>query len=122
MQSPTTGRMVRRDQFKVLPMPASVIAAINDLASKDGRTIRVGSTGQYPLITPYSGSSPPDYISPSYTQTQLEIAAHDDREQDGVGVGAGGNLADDEGMDHPPPEDTEYPSCASQFQLCRDVL
>ena len=37
MMSLTTGRLVNRDQFKILPVPLSVIKKMNDLALKDGR-------------------------------------------------------------------------------------
>ena len=37
MLSLTTGRIVSRDQFKVLPMPDSAIVRLNDLAKREGR-------------------------------------------------------------------------------------
>ena len=37
MLSITTGKIVLRDNFKVLPMPASIIQHLNQLAAKDGR-------------------------------------------------------------------------------------
>ena len=37
MLSLTTGRIVSRDQFKILPMPDSAIAGLNELAKREGR-------------------------------------------------------------------------------------
>ena len=37
MLSLSTGKLVNRDQFQILPMPLSVIQRLNELAKKDGR-------------------------------------------------------------------------------------
>ena len=37
MLSVRTGKLVTRDQFKLLPMPSTVIAILNDMAAKEGR-------------------------------------------------------------------------------------
>ena len=39
MLSIETGRIVTRDQFRVLPMPPSVVTRLNELANKEGRSI-----------------------------------------------------------------------------------
>lgn len=38
MMSIDTGRIVTRDQFRVLPMPPHVVSRLNELASREGRT------------------------------------------------------------------------------------
>ena len=48
MLSLNTGRLVNRDQFKILPMPLSVIQRMNELALKDGRVKGNGELGQKP--------------------------------------------------------------------------
>ena len=66
MLSLATGRIVTRDQFKILPMPLSVIARMNELAARDGRTILKKDTGvSLDLMRNTSSLSPhplPDYI------------------------------------------------------------
>lgn len=44
MMSLTTGRIVSRDQFRLLPMPDSAIARMNDLARREGRNTTVTPT------------------------------------------------------------------------------
>ena len=44
MLSLTTGRIVSRDQFKVLPMPDSAIVRLNELARREGRGVTMGVT------------------------------------------------------------------------------
>ena len=39
MMSIKTGKLVTRDQFKLLPMPSTVIARLNDMAASEGRKI-----------------------------------------------------------------------------------
>ena len=39
MLSLATGRIVTRDQFKILPMPQSVIATLNAMAIREGKKI-----------------------------------------------------------------------------------
>jgi hypothetical protein len=41
-RKPTTGKLVNRDQFRVMPMPESVIKRMNALALADGRVKGVG--------------------------------------------------------------------------------
>ena len=44
MLSLTTGRIVSRDQFKVLPAPDSAIVRLNELARREGRVVSIGAT------------------------------------------------------------------------------
>ena len=53
MLSLSTGRMVNRDHFRVMPMPESVIKRMNELALADGRK---------------KGKGVPTERTPSYTQ------------------------------------------------------
>ena len=46
MLSLTTGRIVSRDQFRMLPMPDSAIARLNDLARKEGRSKTLAPTSE----------------------------------------------------------------------------
>ena len=39
MMSIRTGRLVTRDQLKILPMPSTVIAKLNEMAEAEGRKI-----------------------------------------------------------------------------------
>lgn len=95
MMSPTTGRMVSRDQFKIIPMPASVIAAMNELAKKDGRSIHMRHITQY---EPLNQTDLPDYITVTpHVGNDPSIAL---REQ-GAAEAIIGNLADEAGMDTP---------------------
>lgn len=69
MQSVATGEISTRDQFDVHPMPLSVIAQMNALATRDGRPLLRKYTGMIPgsiSITPYVVPHPlPDYITPT---------------------------------------------------------
>jgi hypothetical protein len=110
MISPTTGRLVSRDQFRVLTMPASVIAAINELARKDGRTVRTAGIGTYPAannIAPDHRSDLPDYITiipHNGDQPDIEPQQHG-----AIAPMGEGNLADEAKIDHHPPnEPQEY--------------
>jgi hypothetical protein len=97
MQSPTSGRMVSRDQFKVIPMPASVIAAMIELARKDDR---VPSTDQYEptASTPQAPSDLPDYMTITpHTGADPDIVPREEAATEAIT----GNLADEAGM-HPP--------------------
>ena len=60
MLSLTMGKIVSRDHFKILPMPASVILRMNKLAAKDGRadSTDIANTTPPPPHTP-------DYFTPS---------------------------------------------------------
>jgi hypothetical protein len=92
MQSPTSGRTVSRDQFKVIPMPASVIAAMNEPAMKDGRSIRVLSTDQYEptASAPQAPSDLPDYITITpHTRTDPDIVLREEAATEAIT----GNLA-----------------------------
>ena len=65
MLSLTTGRFVNRDQFRILPMPLSVIQRMNDLALKDGRVKGKGELAQKPTTYKMQsdvGSSLPDIM------------------------------------------------------------
>ena len=48
MLSLVTGRLVNRDQFRVLPMPLSVIQRMNEFALKDGRVKGKGELAKKP--------------------------------------------------------------------------
>ena len=51
MLSLGTGRIVTRDQFKILPMPNSVIDRLNGLAAQDGRVLqRKDGRARYPRL------------------------------------------------------------------------
>ena len=47
MLSLATGRIVTRDQFRVLPMPLSAINRLNELALKDGRKLTIRTDNDY---------------------------------------------------------------------------
>ena len=66
MLSLTTGRIVSRDQFKILPMPDSVIARLNELARREGREsgVRVRIRGELEEKLP-DHSSPPSNTAPT---------------------------------------------------------
>ena len=49
MLSIKTGRLVSRDQFKLLPMPSTVISRLNEMASKEGRKIVTRTNMVYDL-------------------------------------------------------------------------
>ena len=67
MMSLSTGKLVSRDHFKILPMPLSVIARMNELAAQDGRTVLRKLPGvpynAFADTTP-TPSHLPDYITP----------------------------------------------------------
>ena len=48
MLSLATGKLVNRDQFRILPMPLSVIQRLNELAKKDGRIKGKGELAEAP--------------------------------------------------------------------------
>ena len=50
MLSLTTGRIVSRDQFRILPMPDSAMARLNELARREGRGSK-NSTSREPEVT-----------------------------------------------------------------------
>ena len=60
MMSIVSGRIVSRDQFKILPMPTSVIMRLNDLAKAEGRGQRQSTV---PL---YADSAMTDQTMPSF--------------------------------------------------------
>ena len=65
MMSLTKGRLVNRDQFKILPIPLSVIKRMNELALKDGRLKGKGELARPPTTYDMQsnvGSSLPDII------------------------------------------------------------
>jgi hypothetical protein len=103
MISPTTGRLVSRDQFRVLPMPASVIAAMNELARKDGRTVRPAGLGTYPSannLAPEHRSDLPDYIAITpHNGDQPDVEPH---HPGAIAPMGGAILADEAGLAHHP--------------------
>jgi hypothetical protein len=56
MLSLATGKIVTRDQFRILPMPVSVIQTLNRMAAADG----IRSTDRHNTRPPHSCLSPPD--------------------------------------------------------------
>jgi hypothetical protein len=103
MISPTTGRLVSRDQFRVLPMPASVIAAMNEFAHKDGRTVRPAGLGTYPNannLAPEHRSDLPDYIAITpHNGDQPDVEPH---HPGAIAPMGGAILADEAGLAHHP--------------------
>ena len=53
MLSIRTGKLVSRDQFKLLPMPSTVIARLNDMAAREGRKIVTRTNMAYDLVAQY---------------------------------------------------------------------
>lgn len=73
MMSLTTGHLVNRDQFRILPMPLFVIHRMNELALKDGREKKKGDLAKAPTTYDMQsdvGGSLPDTIE---TTTHNEI-------------------------------------------------
>ena len=69
MLSLNTGQLVNRDQFKILPMPLSVIQRMNELALKDGRVKGKGELGQKP--TTYNMQSEVSNSLPDIMETVI---------------------------------------------------
>jgi hypothetical protein len=69
MQSVATGEISTRDHFDIYPMPLSVIARMNEFATRDGRALLKKQTGVLSAtmsLTPYVSPHPlPDYITPT---------------------------------------------------------
>ena len=75
MLSLATGRIVCRDQFRVLPMPQSAIDRLNALAVKDGRKLikQGGMTNSYtPAVQLTSPTDTPNPLTLSTDQTIVE--------------------------------------------------
>ena len=102
MLSLSSGKIVTRDQFKILPMPQSVITRMNELATLDGRTILRKQPGvpynAFTDITP-TASHLPDHIVAHPTLGDPVIDKADNSQ-------SLYELADDVGMD-PPVNTTE---------------
>ena len=47
MMSIRTGKLVTRDQFKLLPMPSTVIDRLNEMAAREGRKIGIRTNMVY---------------------------------------------------------------------------
>jgi hypothetical protein len=68
-----TGKVVTRDQIRILPMPMSVVAHMNDLATKEGRTlVRTHGAPSMPSVydTPHMSRTTrhpplPDFFTPT---------------------------------------------------------
>ena len=69
MLSIRTGRLVTRDQFKILPMPNTVISRLNDMALKEGRRIVTRSNMIYDLESGLRNLEDPTYIRPNENRT-----------------------------------------------------
>lgn len=93
MMSIRTGKLVTRDQFKLLPMPSTVITRLNEMAASEGRKIGLRTNMVY---NQEGGLRKPDavtYIRP--TAKFSTVASVDPAESiDGFTVG---NLADNLG-------------------------
>ena len=60
MMSISTGKLVTCDQFKILPMPSSIIIRLNDMAAAEGRKATTKSSMSYDLEGGYRKVDPAD--------------------------------------------------------------
>ena len=100
MLSLATGNIVVRDQFKILPMPASAIARMNALATADGRgdTRSLVIADDRPLEAPQEGDNTQDEETatlPATSDIKGDSTRHVD-EGDGTSASIGdGQTAND---------------------------
>jgi hypothetical protein len=114
-----TGKIITRDQFKILPMPLSVIAILDRMAAADGIPITGTNTG-------VPTDSIRDFDSAtSYLPTMITPPNHTDEDPDIVqphpeGAGFELELADEAGIDsspalHGPDEEGGVPQNPQNF-------
>ena len=74
MLSIATGRIVTRDNFRVMPMPLSVITALNNMALKEGKSI-IKQSKRHPMLTDSTPQSTKHIVSnkPSDTDPAIEL-------------------------------------------------
>ena len=65
MMSITTGKLITRDQFKILPMPSYVITRLNEMATAEGKKLLCGSKIVYEVEGGLRRSEEPTYIRPT---------------------------------------------------------
>ena len=109
MLSLATGKIVTRDQFRILPTPTSVIERMNELARKDGRAIirhQPGVLLDSISDTPSQPSLLPDLIVPVPFVGHNHDAVEQQDERD--------ILADNVFPQHPPPQIADTPPEAAE--------
>ena len=64
MLSVKTGKLVTRDQFKLLPMPSTVIVRLNEMAAKEGRKSVIRTNMVYDMEGGLQKANGPTYVPP----------------------------------------------------------
>ena len=64
-----TGKLESRDQFKLLPMPSTVITRLNDMAAREGRKIVTRTNMVYDLERGLRSMDDPTYMQPTENLT-----------------------------------------------------
>lgn len=96
MMNLRTGKLVLRDQFKILPMPSTVIIRLNEMAAAEGRKLVTRTKMVYPKE---SGLRRLD--APTYIRSTAAPFADETIEVNGTLEGfTVGNLADEVGIEH----------------------
>jgi hypothetical protein len=72
MMNPRTGELVLRDQFKIIPMPSTVIIRLNEMAAAKGRKLVTRTKMVY---STESGLRKPD--APTYIRSTAASLAHE---------------------------------------------
>ena len=111
MLSLATGKLVTRDQFRILPMPTSAIERMNALARKDGRTIIRHQPGVHHYTTSDTPTPPPhlpNFIAP------VPPAEHEHGVVDHLEDAQQLRLADDMLPPHPQHNDGPFDPAAAE--------
>ena len=78
MLSLSSGKIVTRDQFEILPMPQSVVNTLNAMASREGKKITKSSVHVFDELlfaNSLDKSNMPRFITNPPTQDTVETAA-----------------------------------------------
>jgi hypothetical protein len=124
-----SGKLVTRDNFKILPMPASVIQRLNEMARKDGRTI-IGRTANSTPTPATDGDRavrdlPTFIVPPQHSGTDQAIEIRADETGSTIWSESGGGLADDIGPQpqgqHDEETETVEHEMNSEYQAPQDM-